>query len=57
MTSEHQSQSLFNMGVKIAHLARDIANPHPIQQTQDGAIELSEQAGNRPGAGLAGIFP
>jgi hypothetical protein len=41
MTHQHQSQSLFNMGVKIAHLPSDIANPHPIQQTQDSAIELS----------------
>lgn len=56
-TSEDQSQSLVKMGVKIAHLASHIANAEAIQQAQDGTIELSEQALNRAGTGLAGVFP
>ena len=54
---EDQSQSLVDMGVKIAHLTSYIPNAHSIQQAQDGAIELSEQAGNSASASLAGIFP
>jgi hypothetical protein len=56
-TGEDQSQCLVKMGIKIAHLASDIAHAEAIQETQDGTIELGEQAGNRASTGLAGIFP
>ena len=45
--SEHKSERLLRMSIKVAHLPRDIANANPIHETQDRAIELSEQTGNR----------
>lgn len=56
MSSKDKSQSLLRMGFKEAHLARHIANTDAIHQTQNQTIELSEQASDRPGAGLASIF-
>jgi hypothetical protein len=44
------------MSIKVAHLPRDIANAGPIHETQDRAIELSEQTGNRARASLTRIF-
>jgi hypothetical protein len=57
MSSEHQCESLFQMSIKVAHLPSDIVNADSIHQAQGRAIELSENAGNRPGTGLTGIFP
>ncbi len=45
------------MSIKVAHLSSDIANADPIHQAQNGALELSETAGNRPGTALASVFP
>jgi len=53
---EHKSERLLRMSIKVAHLPRDIANASPIHQTQDRAIELSEQTGNRASASLTRIF-
>jgi hypothetical protein len=55
-TSEHKSERLLRMSIKIAHLSGDIANTSPIHETQDRAIELSEQTGNWASACLTGIF-
>ena len=54
--SEHKSERLLRMSIKEAHLPRDIANANPVHETQDRAIELSEQTGNRPSASLTRIF-
>ncbi len=54
---ENQSESLFKVSIKVAHLWCDMANPCAIHQAQDGAIELSEQSGYRPSASVTGIFP
>lgn len=53
---ENEIKSLVVLSVKIAHLPRDIAHPNAIQETQDGTVELSEEAGNLPRARLAGVF-
>jgi hypothetical protein len=54
--SEHKSKSLLRMGIKIAHLSRDIANAHVIHETQNGAVELSQKTGRSAGARLTGIL-
>jgi hypothetical protein len=55
-TGEHESECLLDMGIKIAHLSSDVANARSIDQAMHGAIELSEQTLNQPGARLAAIF-
>jgi len=54
--SKHKSESLLDMSIKVAYLSSDIANASPVHQTQHGAIELSQEAGNCAGACLAGIL-
>jgi hypothetical protein len=44
------------MSIKVAHLSGDIANANPVQETQDRAIELSQEARHWASACLTGIF-
>jgi len=55
-TGEHERERFLDMGIKIAHLSSDVANAGSIHQAKHGAMELSEQTGNRPGACLTAIF-
>jgi hypothetical protein len=54
--SEQKIKSLLRMGIEVAHLSGDIVNVSLIHEAQDGTIELSKKAGNRPGRSLTGIF-
>jgi len=53
---EQKSERLLRVSIKVAHLARDIADASPIHQTQDRTIELSQQARDRASARLTRIF-
>jgi len=56
LASEDQLESLLQLGIEVASLSSDIANPKPIHQAEHRTVERGQQARDSSRTSLTGIF-